>query len=255
MKRHLIATLMVGLALMAANGASAGPFEDGEAAYQRDDYATALRLWKPLADKGEAKAQYSLGLMYYVGLGGVEDEKEAARWYQLAAEQGHMLAQSHVGFMYYKGTGVAQDYKEAARWFRLAAEQGDPYAQEKLGFMYNNGWGVAQDDKEAARWFRLAAKQGDPFSQSLLSLMYDRGQGVAQDYALAHMWNNIAASLLTGEESHKLSTLRAVISEKMTPAQIAEAQEMARKCQASNFKQCGEDGDSLMDKVRGWFSK
>ena len=52
---------------MAANGASAGPFEDGLAAAQRQDYATALRLWKPLAAQGNAEAQNNLGVMYGFG--------------------------------------------------------------------------------------------------------------------------------------------------------------------------------------------
>ena len=78
MKRHLIATLAFGLMLMTANGANAGPFEDGLAASDRQDYATALRLWKPLAEQGNAQAQFNLGVINYVGLGGVEDEKEAA---------------------------------------------------------------------------------------------------------------------------------------------------------------------------------
>ena len=94
MKRHFIATLMFALKLMTANGASAGPLEDGLAAAQRQDYATALRLWKPLADKGDANAQNNLGTMYQWGQGVAQDYKEAVRLYRLAAAHGFAIALS-----------------------------------------------------------------------------------------------------------------------------------------------------------------
>ncbi len=75
------------LAIMAlAVPSNAGPFEDGNAAYQRGDYATALRLWRPLAEQGDAGAQYNLGLMYREGQGVSQDDAEAAKWYRKAAE-------------------------------------------------------------------------------------------------------------------------------------------------------------------------
>ena len=63
-------------------------YEDGLAAYRRGDYATALRIWRSLADQGDANAQYNLGLMYQKGKGVPQDYKEAVKWYMLAAEQG-----------------------------------------------------------------------------------------------------------------------------------------------------------------------
>ncbi|MGI9229087.1 MAG: tetratricopeptide repeat protein, partial [Gammaproteobacteria bacterium] len=76
------------------------------------------------AKRGDADAQFGLGVMHYVGEGAPQNYVEAARWYRLAAEQGHADAQFHLGVMYYDGDGVSQDYDEAARWYRLAAEQG-----------------------------------------------------------------------------------------------------------------------------------
>ena len=73
---------------MVTGGAAAGPFEDGVAAYKRGDYATALRLLRPLAAQGNAAAQYLLGLMYGRGDGVPQDDAEAVKWYRLAAEQG-----------------------------------------------------------------------------------------------------------------------------------------------------------------------
>ena len=132
--------------------------------------------------------------------------------------------------------GVPQDYKEDARLYGLAAAQGDASAQINLGVMYLNGQGVAQDYKEAVRLYGLAAAQGNADAQYNLGFMYDNGQGVAQDYVRAHMWYNLGA--ISGEKDNKAPANRDSIAAKMTPAQIAEAQAMARKCQASDFKQC-----------------
>lgn len=131
--------------------------EDGWAAYERGDYATALRVFRTLAERGDTNAQNSLGVMYNNGIGVTTNHAEAARWYRLAAERGDTAAQSNLGVMYYNGQGVATNYAEAAKWYRLAAEQGNAYGQNMLGFMYGNGEGVAQDRVQAYKWLELAA--------------------------------------------------------------------------------------------------
>jgi tetratricopeptide (TPR) repeat protein len=118
--RRILAGLV--LILMLTGGAAAGPFEDGVAAHERGDYATALRLWRPLAEQGTADAQYKLGVMYAKGRGFPQDYAEAAKWFRLAAEQGDADAQFDLGFMYERGEGVPQDYAEAVKWWRKAAE-------------------------------------------------------------------------------------------------------------------------------------
>ncbi len=72
---------------------SAGPLEEGAAAYQRGDYATALRLLRPLAEQGDAAAQNNLGVISANGRGVPQDDAEAAKWFRLAAEQGLVEAQ------------------------------------------------------------------------------------------------------------------------------------------------------------------
>ncbi len=67
---------------------AAGPFEDGVVAVERGDYATARRLWTPLADQGIVGAQFNLGLMYYTGQGVPQNYAEAAKWYRRAANRG-----------------------------------------------------------------------------------------------------------------------------------------------------------------------
>ena len=180
---------MVLSVLLAVQGLAWGGLNEGLAAAQAGDYATALRELKPLAEQGNAEAQYLLGVMYG------------------------------------SGDGVPQDYKEAVKWYRKAAEQGNAEAQYSLGLMYATERGVPQDYKEAAKWFRKAAEQGNAEAQYLLGAMYVRGEGVLQDYVQAHMWCNIAG--VNGSEQGTSGRDR--LAAKMTPAQIAEAQKLARE--------------------------
>ena len=196
MKKFLSAAAIV----VALNGtAHAQDFDKGLAAAQSGDYATALQEWRPLAEQGNALAQYNLGFMYDNGYGVPQDYVEAVKWYRLAAEQGNAEAQASLGFMYKSGYGVPQDYAEAAKWYRLAAEQGNARAQTNLGFMYANGYGVPQDSVMAHRWFNIASANG----------------------------------LADAPE------LRDSIAQEMTPQDISTAQAMATECLSSNYQNCG----------------
>ncbi len=96
--------------------------------------------------------------------------------------------------------------------------------------MYINGQGVPQDFAKALQWYRKAAEQGHAKAQGNLGFMYGRGQGVPQDYAQAHMWFNLAASRFPpGEDRDKAVKYRDIGASKMTPAQIAEAEKLARE--------------------------
>jgi uncharacterized protein len=201
--RKLLGALIIGLLQTASDGnVSADPLEDGIAAYQRGDFATALRLFQPLAEQGDASAQSNLGVMY---------------------EQGR---------------GVAQNYREAMRWFRIAAMQGDASAQSNLGVMYFKGQGIAQDFREAMKWYRLGAGQGNAEAHFNLGVMYEQGRGVPQDLLRAHMWFNLAVSQ-SSEENGKLAIKnRDNVARRLTRAQLFQAQEMARQCEANGFKNC-----------------
>ncbi len=126
------------------------------------------------------------------------------------------------------------NYVQALAKFRLAAAQGRAGAQVILGFMYSKGRGVAQDYAEAVRWYRLAAAQGLASAQFGLGAMYGNGQGVAQDYVRAHLWSNLAAAQGRADAVKN----RDIVAKRMTSQQIAEAQKLARECQARNFKNC-----------------
>ena len=111
------AFIAVALSLSILSPAWGQDFQKGDEAYKRGDYAAAMREWRPLAEKGDANAQYELGRMYSNGHGVPKDDTEAARWFRLAAEQGYAKAQFNLGYMYQNGYGVPKDMTEAVRWF------------------------------------------------------------------------------------------------------------------------------------------
>ena len=154
----LLRALAVGFLL--AGPVSAQDVDKGVAALQADDYAAALSEWRPLAERGNTRAQ---------------------QW---------------LAYMYAAGKGVPQDYAEAIRWYKLAAEQGDGSAIYKLGQIYFKGEIMPQDYAESSRWYRLGAEQGHSRSQSSLGAAYKFGRGVPQDYITAHMWYNVSTSAL-----------------------------------------------------------
>ena len=126
--KSLLATLVVSLSLAAP--VLAGPWEDAEDTYIRKDYATAMRLMRPLAEQGQTNAQFSIGIMYAIGKGVRQDYVEAVKWFRKAAEQGDASAQNSLGSMYLNGYGVLQDFVEAHKWFNLAAARGNKHAEK-----------------------------------------------------------------------------------------------------------------------------
>lgn len=123
--------------------------------------APIQQLYKQ-AEKGDAEAQFNLGLLYDRGQEVPKDKREALRWYRLAAAQGDTFAQNSLGDNYWEGTGVPKDDREAARWWRLAAEKGFAPAQHSLGkLLAGGGLGVAPDKSQAYMWLLLSAGQGD----------------------------------------------------------------------------------------------
>jgi uncharacterized protein len=171
-------------------------------AYRGSDYAGALKLARPLAEQGDARAQTLVGLLYSNSS---------------------------------NGRSIARDNLEAAKWFRLAAEQGDASGQFNLGAMYAEGHGVAQDFAEAVRWYQLAADQGYPQAQYNLGLWYatDEGGLGGLDRVSAYKWLNLAAARFAADDNPRGRNAavqnRDLVASKMTPEELAEAQRQARE--------------------------
>ena len=90
-------------------------------AYDRADYATSLRVWQPLAERGDAQAQVYVGEIYEKGLGVAPDYTQAVAWYEKAAKQGNVLAMNHAAYLYEQGLGVPKDPVRALNLYRNAA--------------------------------------------------------------------------------------------------------------------------------------
>jgi len=144
-------------------------FQAGMTAYDSEDYATALREWQPLAEQGDALAQYQVGLLHHKGRGVPQDDVQARKWYGKAAAQGQAKAQFSLGTLHFNGEGGPKDYQQALRWLRLAADQGMALAQTKLAIMYDYGEGLPKDKVQAYKWLTLAAKYGDKSAPLLLA--------------------------------------------------------------------------------------
>ena len=161
----MLITILLSLVLLAT--AQAGDLQAGVEAYERGDYAAAVRIFAALAAQGDAGAQFNLGFMYHWGRGVPQSDAEAVQWFHMAATQGHPWAQVNLGVRYHGGRGVSKDGAEAVQWFRRAAEQGSAKGQFNLGRMYDLGRGVPRDRVQAYAWFDVAAAQGDEDAEGL----------------------------------------------------------------------------------------
>ncbi len=235
-KVHFLSSLaaLLSVLIVGGQGVYAQSVAIGLEAAQKGDFALALGEWQPLADQGDADAQFYVGVLHFNGYGVTQDRNAAEKWYRLAAEQGLARAQFNLGVMFFNGYGVVQNYSEAGKWYRLSAQQGEAQAQNNLGYMYWKGEGVQQDYLEAMTYFRLSAAQGHGQAQFSLGWMYWKGEGVVQDDVFAHMWFSIAES--QGHDEGKKNRIGVEMT--MTANDIAKAQLLVRDCVALNFKGC-----------------
>ena len=132
-------------------------FNKGVIAAQNGDWATALKEWKPIAEEGNAAAQFNLGLMYQNGYGVPQDYKEAVYWYRLAAEQGYANAQSNLANRYYYGEGVNKDIVYAHMWKNISASNGYEPAKGELKIIEKKM--TSSDISEAQRLARECVKK------------------------------------------------------------------------------------------------
>jgi len=181
------------VAAMLCSGATFAGLNEGLAALAKRDYALAAKELRPLAERGDAEAQYRVGLMYEFGKGYPQDKAQGVAWFRKSAAQGHTAAQQELGVIYATGDGVAKDDVQAVAWFQKAATLGNPTAQYNLGLMIAKGAGVRRDDTQAIAWFRKSAAQGLAAAQFKLGVAYENGEGVDKDPLLAYVSYAIAA--------------------------------------------------------------
>ena len=231
MNRRLSITATLLVAVLFASVPTYAGMDEGIDALKRNDFARAAKELRPLAEKGNAEAQYRVGLMYEYGKGFPQDKVQAVSWLRKSATQGHIQAQVEIAVILATGDGVAQDDKQAVDWFRKAAEQGNVIAQYNLGLLYAKGQGIARDDAQAIAWFRKSADQGYTGAQYKMGLAYEYGEGVpAKDPVRAYANYAIAAR----EGNQEYADHRDAIARKLSAAQLREAKAMVA---ASPFSQ------------------
>jgi len=150
-------SLLIALLLSLWTGPGRADFDAGFTAYERNDYATALKEWLPAAEKGDPHAQHMLGFLYAQGRGVVMDPAKTVSWWKKAAAQGFAPAQYTLGSLYRHGLGVKQDLEKARTLIGRAADAGYPEAQHAFGIMHVTGEGVQRDLSAAFMWLDLAA--------------------------------------------------------------------------------------------------
>lgn len=230
---RLVVLVAVCLAAWAAQPAGAGPLDDARAALSRGDHATAHRIYRSLADRGNVVAMTRLGTMYRAGQGMPRNYREALRWLDRAAALGSAEAQYQVGDMHLRGLGTEQDLLQAARYFSRAAEQGHARAQHVLGVHYKLGGGVARNYRKAAEWFGRSAAQGLPEAQVELGRLYTSGLGVRRDYVAAYKWLTLARTNSSSSRTrNQASAALRGLQGRIPPAQVADAISQARSWRA-----------------------
>jgi len=154
-----LCNIAIALCMVLAPAALAANGTDGVAAYDAGDYREALRIFRPLAERGNAEAQYYLGLMYEKGNGVSKDKERMRTWYTRAADGGHAKAQYKLAVGYAFGLGgVAQSDEDAVKWLKQSAENGYKRAQKVLGRADAEGrFGLPRDREQADYWTKKAA--------------------------------------------------------------------------------------------------
>lgn len=182
--------------------AYAGDVKKGWVAYESADYATAKAEWQELADSGDAKAAYGMGLLYGNGFGVDMDDAMALKYYGVAADQGHGDAAFNLAVMHQNGWGVPMNEQKANEWYLVAAEKGNTEAQMALGRWYAMDFQDSYDPVEAYKWFSLAEKLGDFGAQEKREFIASRmtAEQIVQADVLVETWMSGHENVLAADD-------------------------------------------------------
>ncbi len=161
--KKIIAHILLLLLLYGCQGQK-GDLQKGIAAYQQSDYQTALIELEPLAEAGNAQAQFYVATLFLNGWGVDANLTTAFNYYKESAAQDYLESQHITGAMYYLGWGTEKNHQKALKHFMPAAMAGDVDSQFHVGLIYFEGSAGEQDYVKAYRWFGVSAKQGKPLS-------------------------------------------------------------------------------------------
>jgi hypothetical protein len=182
--KHLV---VAAVAIWVAAPLCAQSVKAGIEAWQRADYSGAVSIWRPLAEKGDADAQFNLGQAYRLGRGVQTNLAAAKTWFERAAKQDHVDAETTLGLLLFQNN----DQAEGLKWLKKASEKGEPRAMLIYGTALVNGDSVTQDPVLGYAYVSRAAAQGlGPAKQTLDQLdqllpLAERKRGVEMARQLA----------------------------------------------------------------------
>src|SRR4051794_3459605 len=151
--KYLVAAAWIGLL---SAPAAAQTVKAGIEAWQHADYNSAVAIWRPLAERGDADAQFNLGQAYRLGRGVPLNLGTAKGWFERSARTGHVDAETTLGLLLFENG----ERPEGLKWLRQAADQGEARAQLVFGTALYNGDGITQDRLLGYAYVHRAADQG-----------------------------------------------------------------------------------------------
>jgi TPR repeat protein len=211
-------------------------------AIDAQDYATASRIYRPLAERGVPAAQGGMARLFinnwiHPEVSTAERQRAAFQWAQSGARGNDPASQHVLGYMVSGSTGTGGwggmiDEREGFRWYLKAAEQGLARSQVAVGIAYSNGRGVERDDAAAARWYARAAEQQDPWGEVNLGHLYREGRGVQRNDSSAFQWYQRAAS--RGNQAAQVEVGSAYIEGRGVARNLSEAKRILEPIAAQN---------------------
>lgn len=194
-------------------------YAQGVLAFDKEDYQTALKVWHPLAEKGNALAQWRIGEIYDRGLSLKQQEPvEALKWYRKSSDQGDPIAPYLMG-MLYEPRHRQTSWEKVTNWFHSL-----------------QGLELEFDNREAVKWFSVAADRGDSQSASRMARMYEYGvEGLTQDYAEAYFWE-LVAEKLNPKYNHKFRLFSSNAPRKLPEEYLSVSQKSLLERRADEWK-------------------
>ena len=208
--------------IFVSNAQAGANYDDAMLAFENQDYATALNIVLPLAQKNDVEAMTLLGRVYDEGF---NKAKEAFSWFKQAAELGNAQAQVELAELYDAGEGVPQDTEQAVIWYEKAAQQEHEEAQLALGLHYLED---LEDSDTAIEYFGKAAEQGNATAQYRLGLLYLGDTGVPTNNLKAWVYFSLAADKVT-----EAAQARDVLELEMSNIQLKQANLALKQWQSS----------------------
>jgi uncharacterized protein len=226
------------LFLMFYNLAQANTLDEAKLKVQQKDFAAARAIYLDLANAGDAKACFNLGLMYHDGDGVTKNIEEAVNWYKKSAQLNYKEAQYTLASLVFNREIQSISYANAVQYYQQAAELGHVKSQLNLGMLHYRGDVITQNLNAAFKWLSLAASNNNSEAEGYLAHLYLQGIGVEQDVVKAAMWLLLATENEDKRFTNKHTKILNYTASQMSPEQIDQAISMAKSCKNQHFTAC-----------------